>query len=456
MHRVLLIGLGGILGSSLVFAEEAGDLPASEPAPAPHVLRFFNGDRLHGRLLGAAAATGLRWSHPTARTVIEFAAGDVAVVRLAPPGPARRSTAAARVVLTNGDELRGTVVALDGETLTLETGYAGTLALRRVMVRSVQPNLGAAAPVYQGPNAADDWRLQGGNRVWAFRNGAFYGNGNGMIGRDVRLPDRARIEFDAAWQVPTHFQVGFYTDTLEMMNGNCYLLSFSGNAAQLHRSNRNRGGEIVGNPATLENWMRRSRARIGLLVDKPKQTITLLVDDRVVKQWTDPNEFAGHGTGLVFGLYGPGVLRLSNIVVSEWSGEVDPTLPEAAPAEDAIRFANNDRVSGRLKGIAKRQVTFVTPFATLTVPLERVIEFHLSAAAAERARRRAEDVRAVFHDGGSVTLALDKLDEQTLTGHSENFGRASFARAAFRELRFNLYDERGVTMVAETESWETE
>ena len=51
---------------------------------------------------------------------------------------------AAAVFLTNGDMLRGTVTALDATTLTLETWYAGTMKIKRAMVRLIEPAVNVA------------------------------------------------------------------------------------------------------------------------------------------------------------------------------------------------------------------------------------------------------------------------------------------------------------------------
>ncbi len=416
----------------------------------PHMLRFFNGDVLHGRLLAATMNTGLRWGRTDARGVIEFTPGDVATVKLTELPTVGRPHQQTRVMLTNDDVVRGTIVSLDSESLVLDTWYAGSMTIRRAMVRSLQPSVAVATSVYEGPTAPDEWRVGEGERGWAFRNGALYANSSGAVGRDVKLPDRARIEFDVAWRNQPYFQVAVYTDNLEALYGNCYVVQISGNSVYLQRSVRN-NFQHMGGGVNIENWRRRVKAHITLLVDKPKKTFALLVDDELVKQWTDPNEFAGRGTGMVFYSQGQGVMRFNNIVVTEWSGEWGNSEPAPVPAEDAIRFINNDKVSGQLKTIAKTQVTFVTPFATLDVPLERVAEIQFAGDHAERARRQAGDLRAVFQDGGSVTVALEKLDEQTMTGNSENFGQRTFARDAFRELVFNVYDERASATQTEDE-----
>ena len=196
---------------------------------------------------------------------------------------------------------------------------------------------------------------------------------------------------------------------------------------------------------------RSGKSHITILVDKTKRTIAFLTEGNLVKQWTDPADFAGAGTYLMFQSQGQGVMRISNIVVADWDGEMGDSNTLVAKQEDMIRFLNNDKVSGQLKGISKGVITFTTAFASLDVPLERAAQIEFASEKAERARRQAGDIRAYFVDGGSITLALEKLDEQAIVGSSENFGKQTFARGAFRELRLHIYDE--TAMPVKEDDW---
>ena len=57
------------------------------------------------------------------------------------------------VTLTNGNVLRGQVGALDDESIVLDTWYAGSLKLRRVMVDSLRV-IDRALAIYSGRSVA--------------------------------------------------------------------------------------------------------------------------------------------------------------------------------------------------------------------------------------------------------------------------------------------------------------
>ncbi|NQU09376.1 hypothetical protein HQ590_01180 [bacterium] len=416
------------------------------------LLRFKNGDVLHGSLVGMPSPDKILWQHPDTEPEITFAARHVVQVRLAghgvppPPGPL------ATVQLTNDDELQGKVTALDAERLVLETWYAGPLTIKRTMVTSIGLETMLADTIYAGPTGMEGWQhARQRSAAWRYSKGAFYSTTQGGIGRDVGLPDRARVEFDLAWRNFPQFMLALYTGDFDQILSDGYILQWSGNTVYLQRA-RNRDVNNLGGAINLDDMQRRTKFHVTVLVDKPKKSVSLLIDGALTKQWVDPGDFAGTGTGLMLQSQGQGALRFSNLRVSTWDGQLDQPATAATPrSEDVIRLVNNDKVSGRLESIANDKITFVTSYATLDIPLDRASIIQLAADKAERARRQAADIRAVFRRGGRVTLAVETLDGQSLSGTSENFGRQSFTRQAFRELQLNIYDE---TAAETTDEWE--
>ncbi len=421
-------------------------------APEKDALVFRNGDTLQGSLLSIVPETEVRWNHPDAKRPLEFAPGSIVQIKLAgKPAPPAQPQAVVR--LTNGDELHGQLVALDAEKLTLQTAFAGELAIQRPMLQTILPKVGVASALYVGPTDLADWQRPQGDQSWSFRDGAFYTvtGQSGVIGRDMKLKDRSRIDFDLAWRSHPYLQISVYGDNPENFYANAYMVQISGNSVQLQRGRVRGGFNNLGGSTSLDNLTSRGKARFSILVDKPKRTIAFLVDGSLVKQWTDPGDFAGLGGCVMFMSQGQGPMRIGNLLVAEWDGELGDGTVLAAKSEDLIRFSNNDKVSGQLKSISKGVITFATAFATLEVPIERAAQIEFASEKAERARRQAGDVRATFHEGGSVTLALEKLDETSLVGSSENFGKRTFSRAAFRELRLHIYDE--TAQLPKTDEW---
>jgi hypothetical protein len=85
---------------------------------------------------------------------------------------------------------------------------------------------------------------------------------------------------------------------------------------------------------------------------------------------------------------------------------------------------------------------FETSYATLDIPLARVVEIVTSTENAARARKNKEDVQMVFADKGLLTLQLERIEKDEVKGQSENFGKITLPLGALHRLDFNIYAEK--------------
>lgn len=429
--------------------------PAKLPVAAPvtrltaateGLIRFRNGDSLHGVLERMEADGSVEWRHAEASEPLRFALPNVMQISLGGVGRSETGGAVAVVSLTNGDTLRGTVKSLDETQLTLETWYAGTMKIKRAMIRRITPLLAGEAIVMEGLGSLADWKRGGQPEAWQLRNGALVAMQYGSIGRDVGLPDQSSVEFDLTWQqMPVMLQVGLYGHRPDGVigDGNTtgYWLMIASQNALLQRVTRNETAQL--GQIYIRKFLRNGKVRVAIQSDKEKKSITLRLDGQLVKTWTDPGEWTGDGRCLTFlsQTGGEQSLRVSNLIVREWAGDGETGGVVVTAKQDVLCLANNDRVTGTVKAIKDGAVTVDSTVAALTIPLERVAEINFASENRERVRRLGTDVIAAFHDGGRVTVALASVDAKTLTGESENFGKLSFSRDAFRELQLHIYDE---------------
>ena len=84
------------------------------------------------------------------------------------------------------------------------------------------------------------------------------------------------------------------------------------------RGNFTTSGQSLGN-FSAQQFIQNSggKARFNLLVSRQDKSVTLLIDDKLVKQWIDHNPFAGLGEGILFYPQSQGGMRFSNIRVTE-------------------------------------------------------------------------------------------------------------------------------------------
>ncbi|HEX4084437.1 MAG TPA: hypothetical protein VHY22_05990 [Chthoniobacteraceae bacterium] len=410
---------------------------AQTPA-AQDSLTFLNKDQLHGILL-KIDNSGLSWQSPEAHDPILFKTADLSEIKLDSHHSGNAAKSAERITLTNGDELPGNIVTLDDKTLALDTWYAGRISIPRAMLRRITPLSDSNASLYEGPTGIGDWSVgrMGGGRSWIFRDGALIGNNYGTIGRDMKLPDMSNIEFDLVLRGNSPFSIGLYSDRADNF-GNCYMLQLSNGYTELQRFSRLGGSNDLGS-TQLQSVMRHEKSHIQLRVNKEKKSIWLIVDDKMVKEWTDPGDFNGAGGNLIFSCQPGTYVRISNIKVSKWDGKFDDSdSPDEKTTDDTVQLANEDKVTGKLESIQDGKAKFSSSYAELNIPLERIEQVDLSGAHTDQAQQGASDVRAYFQEGGSVTMQLAQWDASGCTGSSPNFGKATFSPDAFSRIVFNL------------------
>jgi hypothetical protein len=238
-----LILLGAVSGH----ADEAASV-------RPDLLRFINGDRLHGTYMGLGAGQSAIWKAEGADTTAEFSASKIRQVVLRTGRPERAQDSLSHILLVNGDRLPGRVTGFDEKVLILETSYAGTLRIPREQVVMLAPSPLGGRVLYHGPFEGDDWKIltptapeppndqkqvvevvpeaadaadaaapekqaaaepADPSAGWNLAGAAWYWHGNTggtALTQPEGMVDRSILRFELAWQNRLSFVVAFHAD----------------------------------------------------------------------------------------------------------------------------------------------------------------------------------------------------------------------------------------------------
>ena len=149
--QVKMKNIIAILALTLAFTLSAAD------GPRPGTLTFRNGDKMTGGMLGYDVGGDFLWKHPAIAGEMKVEAAGVKKITLGAGAPAKGVRIhTARVRLFNGDELVGELTALDNQTLTLDTWYAGKLRIPRAAVVHLMPGA-LSKVVFEGPDSLKGW-----------------------------------------------------------------------------------------------------------------------------------------------------------------------------------------------------------------------------------------------------------------------------------------------------------
>jgi hypothetical protein len=432
--------------------------PLSAPPAEGDVLEFLDGSVLHGSLKQVDVNTGLRWESPVARKPIALRATQVDSIRFAHSDSVTVSPTA-HLRFANGDDLLGSLISLDNERLGFSTWFGKTLTVPRASVQSVTFLSSNYTLIYDGPGDTDGWIIGNHNpEGWIYRDGTFISGMAGSLSRDFKLTGSSTVEFDLAWTENFELSVDLYSDSPDRPDYNSYLLQIRPDEVSLRHIESYGSGparSFGSAPLHLESGVK--KARVTVQANKDEGTIAIYVDKVLVKRWKDEGGFGATGTGISFQqqTISGGVIKLSNIMVSQWSGHYEPETSFVATNTDVVRFINHDQAAGKIAGIDHGRISLAFGDTTLQVPLHRVTQINFAAADAAAIRHGPWEVRAHFPRGGSICFRLEKWTDKEVAGQSDIFGTLAFQPGEIRQLEFNLGQPRTTPAFADSKSFES-
>jgi hypothetical protein len=328
------------------------------------LLRFTNGDQLHGSFRGIRDDRSVIWQRDDVEKPVDFKPDQVRHVVLRSGRPVKSVAAVAHVAMINGDRIPGKILEMDDRTLTFETEFAGVLKLPRDQVAMFAPNPLGGRLRYHGPFNAEDWKmvhaafpdgfpqqepvtevLEGTEAEdpgrWEFSGSGWFwknkGYGTAII-REDDLPDAAILRFDLAWRNRLSVAIGFHADLakapdkdeekdearrrplgfvpgdsaiLPKIFGNSYVLQIFSMQTILYRTSVTDDGA----PAVERVQINGSGPRLGdtgkvtveIRSNRDTGVISLFIDGDFVARWDesvagsyDPARFAGKGSAFGF------------------------------------------------------------------------------------------------------------------------------------------------------------
>ncbi|MEJ6581230.1 MAG: hypothetical protein QNL33_01465 [Akkermansiaceae bacterium] len=368
------------------------------------------------------------------------------------------------------DTIRGRLLHLDEKTVTLETAYAGKLTLNRLMVKAL--DIYSQSPsFYNGPKGPDGWVTSGSSEIedsWTFKDRSMTSKGQNGIARKLELPDRSVIKFTAKWKTSPYFRILFLSDDGDTdypsvsysMNVQMSYLSLYRTAVRGQRS------DLVNE--SINNLRETQEAVFTIYLDRSKDgTSAIYIGKDRIGTWTGMDDTKDMGDWLHFVPQQNRPMNFSNITISQWDGVLPKSSDDdAANTENEfgddlqghkITLANGDVVIGEIKLIENDFVQASTEFGDVRIPLNRMSAIDLAdvemdkegkpvkdedgnvISIKEEPRMWGEDIRAWFHEGGSITIRMATIEGGKIKGSSQVFGEAEFDLNAFSRLEFNIW-----------------
>ncbi len=425
-------------------------LSLAAQVPAGDVVRFLDGSQLHGRFVAFKAEAGVQWKHDSSIEPFTIAARALHRIQFEKRGQRPGSTLLnCRFRFNNDDELLGNLEGFDEDFVWFQSWFAGRLKARRDTLKSIKFFSRGLRDIYSGPNGLEGWNA-GDPRLWRQENDALVGAQNAFLGRSFDLPDRARIEFKLGWEGALNLYLSIYSDTTERFNfvNNGYQFNMGLGYVNVMRG-QGRMGMLHLGQGRLPTQPDPSGVRIEIRADRKNSLLALLANDQLVGQWTDRAGFVSTNRGVSFFCLSSHV-RLSEIRISEWDGELETPIAETNEVRNAplVKLVNQDKFTARIGKVVESRLEIVSDQATLKIPLARIREILFPIVTDPPAQTPGKWVQARVASGEKITLELAQWNTASATGEGLLFGPIRFETKWVDELRFNP-DQEPMTRISE-------
>jgi len=466
--------------SSVLYSAEKQDL-----------LRFKNGDQLHGTFQGISKGSSVIWERDDVNGGVNFKTSDLRQIVLQGGRPDKALGNLSHIGTTNGDRIPGRVRELDGNRLILETEFGGVLEIPKERVGLIAPSPLGGRILYYGPFHESEWlmidnkhpdglpvskieneeaedKVGEGKEVprWNFSGSAWYWQndqaGTGLV-RKSGMPDRSILQFQLAWKNRLSLAIGFHSNfeqpaagedqdapvnppghpnSLPGVFGESYVLHLYSNYVVLYRTYFDEDGKPrLDRVRTNNSGVRLAdsgTAKIELRCNRKSGEIVLFVDDEFVVQWSEPTDdldpsggYAGKGDGFGFVVQSESSpVRVSEVIVAEWNGMPDAARSLQIDDADIVLLANGtDRFSGKVTSISDGKLSLEGRYGNFTFPMDEVAEIRFAKDSLEKKEELASDsIKVRFYP-------LGRISGQPLSGDSK---RMQLLNGAAGEINLNL------------------
>jgi hypothetical protein len=260
------------------------------------------------------------------------------------------------------------------------------------------------------------------------------------------MPDRMRMEFDIEWKGSLNLAVALYTDYLQPVSladkdsepdfGGFYSLQLTSYAVNVLMVKKKEPLQYLGMTQTPV-FRQATKAHIDVRTNKANNSISLLVNGKLVKRWIDQGGFAGEGSGIRLVHQGQGALRFSNLKMREWDGRFEsPPTNRPQATLDLLTRRNGDKLVGSVVGSMEDRIQFKIGETITEISFDQIEKIEIGGL--PNANRPVFDgeVDATLVGGGNLRFRVDTIDGNQIKASSEIYGPVNMQLPMFERLDF--------------------
>ena len=373
--------------------------------------------------------------------------------------------------LANGDEVYGTLKALDAENLQLQTAWGGLLQVDRKYVRHIGFD-SQKAYLRNATESLQGWESSAKSTLPECRNGYWLmrGSNNTELQTSFPMPPRLHVQFSLYHTNTFRINLALWKDS---ESGNSINLDLSLEKAELSKTSSGQYrtlGRVKRN--TERNWYADKsvkRSDVHFYADPEKGNYYLYVNGEQVARWEEVKEMdtifenesgddegedgesAGKhefkpGNTLALGGYDSLNMAVFHLNVFDWNGAIphleeeldiisryDPTAPR-----DKALLVNGDVLRGAISLQEEGSIRIKSDHYDVTVPTARVRALDQKGHEEKDLPEDSSDTRVFLTDQSVLSLALETIRNGVMEGRSSAVGKVRIPLQSVRKVQFNL------------------
>ncbi len=420
------------------------------------ILRFTNGDQLHGTYQGMGEGNAILWTRLDLTSQISLKSENVRHILLHGAMPATDESTHSYVTLQNGDQIPGVILSFDEKNTRIRSHVVGEINIPSENISAIHPHPFGGKLQYAGPFSSDGWEVyrpedrdpralakkkaetepsdeeknedkskdKKEEPTWQHSGSAWYHvKGMHVLARKNCLGDSTLMRFRLAWRERLNVNIGLNADFAlppepkkdeaeegkkvggagrqpamffngmptnhSLSFGNALVLTVYQSYFSLTRCGYDENGQVI-NQRMLQTQSgvqlpESGEATIEVRCNRAKGLLMLFVNGQYAAQWEDieslkPKSDRDEGEAIPplgngFAIQCNSAIRLSEVVISEWSGIKDSAYSLSHEKRDIILLNNGtDRYSGEITEIKDDVAFFKNAYCALEIPLTEISE----------------------------------------------------------------------------------
>lgn len=180
-----------------------------------------------------------------------------------------------------------------------------------------------------------------------------------------------------------------------------------------------------------------TKAHVDVRTNKSDNSISLLVNGKLVKRWVDQGGFAGEGSGIRLVHQGQGALRFSNLKIREWDGRFEsPPTNRPQATLDLLTRRNGDKLVGTVVGSIENKIQFKIGETITEISFDQIEKIEMRGLPNANRPVRDGEVNATLIGGGNLQFKVDTIEGDQIKAVSEIYGPVDMHLPLFERLDF--------------------